>query len=148
MKKEIVEEMSYSMKKPPTNPMAKRSQDDQHIELNIKGKNFVVTVEEDKTELEREVKFFHHKKSPMKATEGSRLLEKTIDNLKLHSRGEFENAVENSDSVWSTLPDSSNGTLIYMLLLILTPAPAPIYMPLLTFTPAAVPMPMPALSTL
>ena len=116
MKKEIVEEMSYSMKKPSTNPMAKRSQDDQYIELNIKGKNFVVTVEEDTKELEREVKFFHHKKSPMKATEGSRLLEKTIDNLKLHSRDEFESAIESSGSVWSSLPDSINGTLIYMLL--------------------------------
>ena len=52
----------------------------------------------------------------MRVTEGSRLLEKTIDNLKLHSREEYEDAVESSESVWASLPDSINGTLIYVLL--------------------------------
>lgn len=109
--------MSYSMKSP-TNGIdrTKKSGSDQHIELNIKGKNFIVSVEEDQGKVEDEIKFFHHKKSPIKVTEGSRLLEKPIENLKLHSREEFEDAVESSESVWSSLPDSINGTLIYMLL--------------------------------
>lgn len=100
----------------PANGTEMKKKDDSHVELSIGGKNFTVSIESDQTKAEDEIKFFHHKRSPMRVTEGSRLLEKPIDNLKLHSREEFEDAVENSESVWASLPDSINGTLIYMLL--------------------------------
>ena len=109
--------MSYSLKSPSVGAdQHLKKRDEQHVELNIKGKNFIVSIEEDQNKVEDEIKFFHHKRSPMRVTEGSRLLEKTIDNLKLHSREEYEDAVESSESVWASLPDSINGTLIYVLL--------------------------------
>lgn len=110
------------MKSPQGGGNAKKAnlekKDDSHVELNIKGKSYIVSIEEDNNKVENQIHFFHHKKSPMRLgpNENSRLLDKPIDNLKLHSREEFENTVEDSDSIWTSLPLSINGTLIYTLL--------------------------------
>ena len=84
------------------------------LELELNGKTYQVDVADAEGNYSggSSVKLFPSRNNKDSAP----LLKKTVDQLKLHSRSEFEEHKERSEAVWTSLPDSINGTLIYFLL--------------------------------